>query len=175
MVRRITNRRNGRPQENGGPKNKRARRSTSDQEEDSNSEDEEREATVLSEKSKKMNGEMQVVATVKQEEDLLEQNNPGDGEIRTGLANGDKLERGGELNEDRCRGGAGVKKEALGLQQSETKPYPAKPCTESPAQTEQVAESNQEVDQKPCVQSASSQPAANVAPPQPVKRTCKSP
>ncbi|XP_075904069.1 PHD finger protein 20 isoform X4 [Nelusetta ayraudi] len=174
MVRRIASRRNGRPQENGGPKNKRARRSTSDQEEESNSEDEEREATVMSDKNKKMNGELQAVATVKQEKDLSEQNKPGDGEIRTGLTNGVKVENDGELNEDGCHvGGGGVKKEALELEQSETKPYPAKPCSELtaelPAQTEQVAESNGEVDQKPSVQSGGSQPAAAVTPPQPVK------
>lgn len=177
MVRRIASRRNGRPQENGGPKNKRARRSTSDQEEESNSEDEEREATVISDKNKKMNGEMQAVATVKQEKDLSEQNKLGDGEIRTGLTNGVKVENDGELNEDRCHIGGGVKKEVLELEQSETKPYPVKPCSESPAelpaQTEQVAESNGEVDQKPSVQSGGSQPVAAVTPPQPVKRTCK--
>lgn len=178
MVRRIANRRNGRPQENGGPKNKRARRSTSDQEEESNSEDEEREATVMSDKNKKMNGEMQAVATVKQEKELPEQSKPGDGEIRIGLTNGVKVENDGQLNEDRSHAGGGVKKEAaLQLEQSETKPYPAKPCSQSPAelpaQTEQVAESNGEVDQKPSVQSGGSQPAAAaVAPPQPVKRTC---
>lgn len=176
MVRRIANRRNGRPQENGGPKNKRARRSTSDQEEESNSEDEEREATVMTDKNKKMKGEMQAVAPVKQEKDFSEQTKPGDGEIRTGLTNGVKVENDGELSEDRCQVGGGVKKEALELEQSETKPYPAKLCespAEVPAQTEQVAESNGEVDQKPSVQSGGSQPAAAVAPPQSVKRMCK--
>lgn len=175
-MRRIANRRNGRPQENGGPKNKRARRSTSDQEEESNSEDEEREATLMTDKNKKMNGEMQAVAAVKQEKDFSEQTKPGDGETRTGLTNGVKVESDGELDEDRCQVGGGVKKEALEFEQSETKPYSAKPCgspAEVPAQTEQVAESNGEVDQKPRVQSGSSQPAAAVAPPQSVKRMCK--
>lgn len=176
MVRRIANRRNGRPQENGGPKNKRARRSTSDQEEESNSEDEEREATVMTDKNKKMNGEMQSVAPVKQEKDLSEQMKPRDGEIRTGLPNGVKMEKDGELNEDGHHISGGVKKEVLELEQRETKPYPAKPCgspAEVPAQTEQVAESNGEVDQKPSVQSGDLQPAAAVAPPQSVKRMCK--
>lgn len=175
MVRRIANRRNGRPQENGGPKNKRARRSTSDQEEESNSEDEEREATVISDKNKKMNGDMQAAAAVKQEKELPEQTKPGDGEIRTGLTNGVKVEKDGELNEDRCHVGVGVKKEALELEQSESKPYPAKSCespAEVPAQTEQVAHSNGGVDQKLTVQSGGSQPASAVAPPQSVKRTC---
>lgn len=178
MVRRIPNRRNGRPQENGGPKNKRARRSTSDQEEDSNSEDEEREATVISEKNKKMNGDMEALANVKQEEDLSEQNKPRDAENRTALTNGVKVEKDGEHHEDRCHVSGEVKKEAVELEESETKPYPhpAKPCTEPPAelsvQAEQVAESNGEMDQKPNVQSGSSQPAVDVPPPQPVKRTC---
>lgn len=174
MVRRIANRRNGRPQENGGPKNKRPRRSTSDQEEESNSEDEEREATVMTEKNKKINGEMQAVAPVKQEKNLSDQTKPEDGEIRTGLTNGVKVEK--DLSEDRCHVGGGVKKEVLELEQSETKPYPAKPCespAEVPAQTEQVAESNGEVDQKSSVQSGGSQPAAAVASPQSVKRMCK--
>ncbi|XP_030275908.1 PHD finger protein 20 isoform X2 [Sparus aurata] len=184
MVRRCPNRRDRRPQENGGPKNKRARRSTSDQEEDSNSEDEEREETMVNEKNKKINGEVEAAATVKQEEEISEQadqNKHRDAEKGAGLTNGVKVEEDGEQNEERCHVNGDVKKEEEELEQSETKPYTEspKPYTELPAQTsaqtEQVSvtmtttESNGDVEQKPNVQSESPQPAADVPPPQPVK------
>lgn len=185
MVRRAPNRRDRRPQENGGPKNKRARRSTSDQEEDSNSEDEEREERMVNEKNKKTNG--MAAPTIKQEEETSEQadlNKPRDGEKGTGLTNGVKVEEDAEQSEERCHVNGEIKKEEVEAEQSGTKPYirSPKPYTELPAQTsaqmEQVSvtmtttESNGDVEQKPNVQSESSQPAANVPPPQPVKREC---
>lgn len=187
MVRRVPNRRDRRPQENGGPKNKRARRSTSDQEEDSNSEDEEREEAMLNEKNKKTNGEVEAAPTVKQEEEIPEQadqNKPRDAENRTGLTNGVKVEEDDEQNKERCLINGEIKKETVELEQSGTKPYTESPKpyielpAQSSAQTEQVSvtmtttESNGDVEQKPKVQSESSQPAVDVPPPQPVKRMC---
>lgn len=184
MVRRAPTRRDRRPQENGGPKNKRARRSTSDQEEDSNSEDEEREERMVNEKSKKTNGEVEAAPTIKQEEEIQEQadqNKPRDAEKGAGLTNGVKVEEDDEHNEKRCHVNGEVKKEEEEIEQSGTKPYTEtpKPYTEFPTQTsaqmEQVpvtmttTESNGDVEQKPNVQSESSQPAADVPPPQPVK------
>nr|XP_033482719.1 PHD finger protein 20 isoform X1 [Epinephelus lanceolatus]XP_033482720.1 PHD finger protein 20 isoform X1 [Epinephelus lanceolatus] len=184
MVRRAPTRRDRRPQENGGPKNKRARRSTSDQEEDSNSEDEEREERMVNEKSKKTNGEVEAAPTIKQEEEIQEQadqNKPRDVEKGAGLTNGVKVEEDDEHNEKRCHVNGEVKKEEEEIEQSGTKPYTEtpKPYTEFPTQTsaqmEQVpvtmttTESNGDVEQKPNVQSESSQPAVDVPPPQPVK------
>ncbi|KAM9361669.1 PHD finger protein 20 [Symphorus nematophorus] len=184
MVRKAPNRRDKRPQENGGPKNKRARRSTSDQEEESNSEDEEREEAMVNEKNKKTNGEVEAAPTVKQEEEKSEQadqNKPRDAEKGAGLTNGVTVDEEDEKNEERCRINGEVKKEEMESEQSGTKPYTesTKPYMESPAetsaQTEQVTitmtttESNGDVEQKPNVQSESSQPAAAVPPPQPVK------
>lgn len=184
MVRRAPTRRDRRPQENGGPKNKRARRSTSDQEEDSNSEDEEREERMVNEKSKKTNGEVEAAPTIKQEEEIQEQadqNKPRDAEKGAGLTNGVKVEEDDEHNEKRCHVNGEVKKEEEEIEQSGTKPYTEtpKPYTEFPTQTsaqmEQVpvtmttTESNGDVEQKPNVQSESSQPAVDVPPPQPVK------
>ncbi|XP_069012584.1 PHD finger protein 20 isoform X6 [Embiotoca jacksoni] len=181
MVRRAPNRRDRRPQENGAPKNKRARRSTSDQEEDSNTEDEEREEGMA---NKKTNGELEAAPTIKQEEDITEeadQNKPRDAEKGTGLTNGVKVEEGDEQNEETCYVNGEVKKEEVETEQSGIKPYTEspKPYTELPtqmsAQTEQVSvtmtttESNGDVEQKPNVQSESSEPAADVPPPQPVK------
>lgn len=182
------NRRDRRPRENGGPKNKRARRSTSDQEEESNSEDEEREEAMVNEKNKKTNGELDVVPTIKQEEEMSEQEDPiksKDAEKGTGLTNGVKHEEGDKQNEDRCHVNGDVKEEEVETEQSGTKPYTEspKPYTETPtqtfAQTEQVSvsmtttETSKDVEQKPNVQSESSQPAAEVPPPQPVKRKCQ--
>nr|XP_046240604.1 PHD finger protein 20 isoform X2 [Scatophagus argus] len=184
MVRRAPNRRDRRSQENGGPKNKRARRSTSDQEEDSNSEDEEREETMVIEKNKKTNGEVDAVPSIKQEEEVSEQadqSKPRDEEKGTSLTNGVKVEEDAEHNKERCHINGEVKKEEVQLEESGTKPYTEspKPYAELPAQTsaqmEQVSvtmtttESNGDVEQKPNVQSESSQPAADVPPPQPVK------
>ncbi|XP_035518416.1 PHD finger protein 20 isoform X2 [Morone saxatilis] len=184
MVRRVSNRKDRKPQENGGPKNKRARRSTSDQEDDSNSEDEEREEAMVDEKNKKTNGEVEAAPTIKQEEEISEQadhKKPRDAEKGTGLTNGVKVEEDNEQNEERCHVNGEVKKEEVELEQSETKPYTEspKPYTELPAQTsaqtEQVSvtmtttEPNGDVEQKPNVQSESPQPAADVPPPQPVK------
>ncbi|XP_069569768.1 PHD finger protein 20 isoform X5 [Brachyistius frenatus] len=181
MVRRAPNRRDRRPQENGAPKNKRARRSTSDQEEDSNTEDEEREEGMA---NKKTNGELEAAPTIKQEEDITEevdQNKPRDAEKGTGLTNGVKVEEGDEQNEETSYVNGEVKKEEVETEQSGIKPYTEspKPYTELPtqmsAQTEQVSvtmtttESNGDVEQKPNVQSESSEPAADVPPPQPVK------
>lgn len=188
MVRGHPNRRDRRPRENGGPKNKRARRSTSDQEEESNSEDEEREEGMVNEKTnKKTNGQLEVAATIKQEEDMSE---PEDqikskdaGKKGTGLTNGVKHEDGDKRNEDRCHLNGDVKEEEVETEQSGTKPYIelSKPYTETPtqtfAQTEQVSvtmttETGKDAEQKPNVQSESAQPAADVPPPQPVKRKC---
>ncbi|XP_054473275.1 PHD finger protein 20 isoform X3 [Anoplopoma fimbria] len=184
MVRRAPNRRDRRPQENGGPKNKRARRSTSDQEEDSNSEEEEREEEMVNQKNKKTNGEVEAAPTIKQEEEISEradQDKPGDVEKGTGLTNGVKVEEDDELNEERCHVNGEVKKEEEETEQIGTKPYTAssKPYTELPTQTsakmEQVpvtmttTETNGVVEQKLNVQSGSTQPAAEVPPPQPVK------
>nr|CBN81025.1 PHD finger protein 20 [Dicentrarchus labrax] len=186
MVRRVSNRKDRKPQENGGPKNKRARRSTSDQEDDSNSEDEEREEAMVNEKNKKTNGEVEAAPTIKQEEELSEQadhKKPRDAEKGTGLTNGVKVEEDDEQNEERCHVNGEVKKEEAELERSETKPYTEspKPYTELPAQTsaqtEQVSvtmtttEPNGDVEQKPNVQSESPQPAADVPPPQPVKQS----
>ncbi|XP_062419878.1 PHD finger protein 20-like isoform X2 [Pungitius pungitius] len=187
MVRRASNRRDRRPQENGGPKNKRARRSTSDQEEDSNSEDEERDERMVNEKNKKPNTEVGAAPTIKQEEEIsveAEQNEPGDVEKATGLPNGVKEEEEEEEEADEptdeCRSGE-VKKEEVETEQSGTKPYTAspKPYTELPTQTaaqmEQgpvtmtTAVSNGDAEQKPSVQSESTEPATDVPPPKPVK------
>lgn len=182
MVRKGPNRRDRRPQENGGPKNKRARRSTSDHEEDSNSEDEEREEAML---NKKTNGEVEAAPAIKQEEDPSEQtdqNKSRDAENRIGPPNGVKLENDDGENLERCLVNGEVKKEPTDLDQSGTKPYAEspKPYVELPAQssaqTEQVSvtmtttEPNRDVEEKPNVQSESSQPAVDVPPPQPVKR-----
>lgn len=183
MVRRTPNRRERRPQENGGPKNKRARRSTSDQEEDSNSEDEEREEGMVNEKNKKTNGEEEAAPTIKQEEEISEQadqKKPRDTDKGTGLLNGVKVEDNDEQKDERCHVNGEVKKEEVETEQSETKPYTEspKPYTDMPNQTAQVSvtmtttESNGDVEQKPNIQSESSQPAADVPPPQPVKRKC---
>ncbi|KAM3878370.1 PHD finger protein 20-like [Diretmus argenteus] len=191
MVRKVQNGRDRRPQENGGPKNKRPRRSTSDQEEDSNSEDEddeEWEEEAPDEKSDK--GECKeeaakvVAATVKQEEDALQQTDqdkPRDGEKETGLINGVKVEEEKGQKEESCHLNGEVKKEEVETELNGTKPYTEvpKPYTELPnqtsAQTEQVSvtmtttESNGDLEQKPNNQSDSSQPAVEVPPAQPVK------
>lgn len=187
MVKRVPNRRDRRSQENGGPKNKRARRSTSDQEEDSNSEEEEREEVLLNEKNKKTNSEVEAAPTVKQEREISEQvdeNKPEDTENGTGLTNGVKVEEDDEQNKERCCINGEVKEETVELEQSGTKPYTESPKpyielpTQSSVQTEQVSvamtttESNGGVEQKPNIQSESSQPAAEVPPPQPAKRMC---
>ncbi|XP_028262309.1 PHD finger protein 20 isoform X2 [Parambassis ranga] len=181
MVRRAPNRR--RPQENGGPKNKRARRSTSDQE-DSISEDEEHEERMINEKTKKTNGELELATTVKQEEEISEeggQNTTRDGENGTVLTNGVKIKEDDEQNMDMCHVNGEVKKEEVKTEQRGTKPYTesSKPYTELPTQTsaltEQVSvtmtttESNKDVEKNPHVQSESPQPATAVPPPQPVK------
>ncbi|KAM7423244.1 hypothetical protein PAMA_011007 [Pampus argenteus] len=176
MVRRVPNRRERRPQENGGPKNKRARRSTSDQEEESNSEDE----GLVNEKNKKTNGEAEAAPAIKQEEEISEQadqNKPRDIDKGTGLLNGVKAEDDDEQKDESCHVNGDVKKEEIETAQSATKPCTEspKPYTDIPNQTEQAsvtmttAESNGDVEQKPSVQSESSQPAADVPPPQPVK------
>ncbi|XP_047439178.1 PHD finger protein 20 isoform X2 [Mugil cephalus] len=184
MVRRVPNRRDRRSQENGVPKNKRARRSTSDQEEESNSEDEEREEGMVNEKNKKTNGELEAAPVIKQEEEMSEvgdEKKPRDAEKRTALTNGVKLEEDNKQNERLCRVNGEVKKEEVETEPSETKPYPEspKPYTELPvqtsAQTEQVSvtmtttEPNGDVEQKPNVQSENAQPEVVAPPPQPVK------
>ncbi|CAG5983927.1 unnamed protein product [Menidia menidia] len=183
MVRRVQNRRDRRPQENGGPKNKRARRSTSDQE-DSNSEDEEREERMVNQKNKKINGELEAAKTIKREEetpDHAEQNKSRDTERGTGLTNGVKVENDHTLDEGTCHLNGDVKKEEMDMEQSETKPCTksSKPYIEMPTETSMQAdqvsvtttttESKGDVEQKPNVQSESAQPAADAPPPQPVK------
>ncbi|XP_031708488.1 PHD finger protein 20 isoform X3 [Anarrhichthys ocellatus] len=180
MVRRAPNRRDRRPQENGGPKNKRPRRSTSDQEEDSNSEDEERDEGMVNEKNKKTNGEVEAAPAIKQEEEIKEeadQNKAGGVEKGTGLTNGVTVkeeEEEDERSEDRCHVNGEVKKEEVETEPSGTKPHTESP-TQTSAQMEQVpvpmttTESNGDPEQKPNVQSENAQPAADVPPPQPVK------
>ncbi|XP_010793942.1 PHD finger protein 20-like [Notothenia coriiceps] len=172
MVRRAPNRR--RPQENGGPKNKRARRSTSDREEDSNSEQDEREQGMVNEKNKKTNGELSAAPAIKQEEEVTDLNAPRDLGKGAGLTNGVKEEKAEEQSKEKCLLNGEVKQEEM-----ETKPYTESPkpnAEESPtAQMEQVpvsmttTESKGGVEQKPSVQSEGSEPAADVPPPVPVK------
>ncbi|XP_053289067.1 PHD finger protein 20 isoform X1 [Pleuronectes platessa] len=184
MVRRAPNRRDRRPQENGGPKNKRARRSTSDQEEDSNSEDEDHEEGMSNEKSKKTDGEIEAAPTIKQEEDLSEQGDQSmDAEKATGLPNGVKVkeEEDDKPNVDQCRVNGDLKEEPLETEWKGTKPYTEspKPYTELPTQTSAkteegsvpmtTTESNGDEEKKPNIQSESSQPIVDVPPPQPVK------
>ncbi|XP_074528321.1 PHD finger protein 20-like isoform X2 [Halichoeres trimaculatus] len=183
MVRRAPNRRDRRPQENGGPKNKRARRSTSDQEDESNSEEEEREERVVSEKKEKINGESKVSTAIKQEEEMLKQEDekPRDLQMKTGLTNGVKVEEDMEETKESCHLNGEVKKEELETEGSGTKPYSdlSKPYkelhTQLSAQSEQVSvtmtttESNGTAEQKPNGQPESSQAPAEVPPPQPVK------
>lgn len=187
MVRRAPNRRERRPLENGGPKNKRARRSTSEQEDESNSDDGEQEEGMVNEKNKKTNGESEAAPSIKQEENITEQaeqNKPRDSEKVTGLINGVKTEEDIQQQGDRCHINGEVKKEEMDTEQTETKPYAESPkpytelATDTSAQREQVSvsitttESNEDVEQKPSVQSENSQPAVDVPPPQPVKRKC---
>ncbi|XP_029907000.1 PHD finger protein 20 isoform X2 [Myripristis murdjan] len=190
MVRKVPNGRDRRPQENGGPKSKRARRSTSDQEDESNSEDEDDEtweAGTASEKNKKKDGEMEGAKdgtpTIKREEDVSQhacQNKPRDGEKETGLTNGVKEEEE-QQKEENCHLNGEIKKEEVETELNGTKPYTEvpKPYMELPnqtsAQTEQVSvtmtttESNADVEQKPSNQSEGSKPAGEVPPVQPVK------
>ncbi|XP_056128828.1 PHD finger protein 20-like isoform X2 [Lampris incognitus] len=190
-VRRVHNGRDRRPQENGGPKNKRARRSISDQDEDSNSEDEEDEgwedgAADKKNKRKDGEGEADKVAPpspdIKREEDLSEdalQDIDQDGEKETGLSNG--VGAGGDKREkeEDCHLNA-VKKEEVETELNGTKPYPevAEPYTELPnqtTQTEQVfvstttAEPSSDVEKKPSGQLDNSKPTGEVPPVQPVK------
>ncbi|CAJ1051347.1 PHD finger protein 20 isoform X2 [Xyrichtys novacula] len=182
MVRKAPSRRDRRPQENGGPKNKRARRSTSDQEEESNSEEEEREEREVHEKNKKTNGELEATATIKEEEEMSEQADQNkDTQVKTGLTNGVKVEEDLEKNREKCHLNGEVKKEEVETEGSGTKPYSDLPKpykelhTQLSAQSEQVSvtmtttESNGSMEQKPNVQSESSQALADVPPPQPVK------
>ncbi|XP_005450250.2 PHD finger protein 20 isoform X2 [Oreochromis niloticus] len=184
MVRRAPNRRDRRSQENGVPKNKRARRSTSDQEEDSNSEDEEHEQGMVNDKNKKTNGELEAVPTVKKEEEIpekAEQIKPRDVEKGTGFSNGVRVEEDEKEGGETCRVNGEVKKEEVEMEQTGAKPYTEslKPYTELPtqmsSQTEQVSvtmtttESSGDVEQKPNVQSEGAQAAVDVPPPQPVK------
>ncbi|KAM3621792.1 uncharacterized protein V6R79_016068 [Siganus canaliculatus] len=174
MVRKIPSRKDRRPQENGGPKNKRARRSTSDQEEDSNSEDEEHEEALVT-KNKRPNGELEVSHTLKQEEETSSHS-----EKVKGLTNGVKREEDHTEHMEPCHVNGEIKEE-VESEEIGTKPYmeSPKPYTELPAQTsaqtEQVSvtmtttESNVDGEQKPNVQPESTQPAADVPPPQPVK------
>ncbi|MEQ2307456.1 hypothetical protein AMECASPLE_018380, partial [Ameca splendens] len=183
-MRRAPNRRDRRPQENGCPKNKRARRSTSDQEEDSNSEDEDQEEVVVNDKNPKLNGVPEAEHTTKQEKetsDQTDQNNPMDAEKGAGLTNGVKVEQEDEEMEGKCHVNGDVKKEEEESEQIVTKPYTESPKpyadmqSESSAQTEQdsvtttTAVSSGDVEQKSNVQSESVQPPADVPPPQPVK------
>ncbi|XP_067361047.1 PHD finger protein 20 isoform X1 [Channa argus] len=181
MVRRGQNRRDRRSQENGAPKNKRARRSSSDQEEESNSEDEEREEGIVND-NKKINGDVEAASSVKQQEEKSEQadqNKPRDAEKVTGLTNGIKLEDDYEQN-DSCHVNGEVKKEEMEAELSGTKPYAESPkpyselATHTSVQKEQLSVTmttteSGDVKQKPSVQSESSQPTADVPPPQPVK------
>ncbi|XP_041836517.1 PHD finger protein 20 [Melanotaenia boesemani] len=183
MVRRVQSRRDRRPQENGGPKNKRARRSTSDQEEDSNSEDEAREEGTVNEKNKKMNGELKAAHAVKQEKDVsdqADQNKSRDAEKGTELTNGVRFEKDIEQNEGTCHVNGDVKKEVVDAEQCGIKPYTesSKPYTEMPRQTSQTdqasvamttTEPKGDGEEKANVQSENAQPAAEVPPPQPVK------
>ncbi|KAM9859752.1 PHD finger protein 20 isoform 2-T2 [Aulostomus maculatus] len=180
MVRRVPNRRDRRPQENGGPKNKRARRSTSDQEDDSNSEDEEQEESMLNENNKKANVKLETAPPIKQEEEVSEQadqKKPRDEEKGAGLTNGIKVEEDHQRTDDGCHVSGKVKKEEGEEEHNTAKPYTEspKPFTEVPNQADQVSvtttttESNGGEGEKPKIQSESTQPPADVPPPQPVK------
>ncbi|XP_038150792.1 PHD finger protein 20 isoform X1 [Cyprinodon tularosa] len=184
-VRRAPNRRERRPQENGCPKNKRARRSTSDQEEDSNSEDEEQDVAEINGKDPKLNGVSEAEHTVsKQEKETsghTEQLNGTEAEKGTELTNGVKTEKEDEETEGKCPVNGFVKQEEEESEQIITKPYTesSKPYTdmqtEPLVQTEQdsvtttTGDSAGDVEQKPGVQSERAQPAVDVPPPQPVK------
>ncbi|XP_028302549.1 PHD finger protein 20 isoform X2 [Gouania willdenowi] len=185
MVRRAPNRRDRGSQENGGPKNKRPRRSTSDQEEETNSEEEEQQDVPTMEKNKKANGEIQTTLAIKQEEDASEQVDKETLEVTakgTELLNGVKLEEEETQKEETCRVNGDVKQEEAEAEHSgTTKPYTesTKPYTEVPIQSSAQTgvgsvsmttnSSNGDVEQKPNVQSESTQPTAEVPPPQPVK------
>ncbi|XP_024125460.1 PHD finger protein 20 isoform X4 [Oryzias melastigma] len=184
-VRRAPSRRDRRPQENGGPKNKRVRRSTSDQEEeDSNSEDEGRDQEVENDKSRKTDDELQATHVIKQEEESSEEeghSRPGNEEKLTGLTNGVKVEKGEELNKGTGQLNGDLKREDGEKEKTGIKPYTqcTKPYTETPGQNlakaEQASvtmtstECNGSVEQKPNVQLENTQTLANVPPPQPVK------
>ncbi|KAM6927633.1 PHD finger protein 20 [Xenentodon cancila] len=181
MVRKVQTRRDRKPQENGGPKSKRARRSTSDQE-DSNSEDEEQEEGMINEKNKKTNGELDAAKNIKEEiSHQGDQNKPRDAEKGTGLTNGVMAEKVTEKNEGVCHINGDVKKEEVETDQAGLKPYTdaSTPDAELPShsslQTERVpattatTESPANVEQKPHAQSESVQPAVDAAPPQPAK------
>nr|XP_061779845.1 PHD finger protein 20-like isoform X1 [Nerophis lumbriciformis] len=168
MVRRVANRR--RPQVNGDPRTKRARRSTSDQEDESNSEDEEHEARMANRKNKRANGKME--PALKQAEEKIvqaDQKKPcGDAEATSRLTNGANDSH--KQNDDTFHVNGEVKKEDIEIEASATQQYSdsVKPCTEVPNPVEQTpTQSNGDVEQKPNIQSETSQPAEDVPPPAP--------
>lgn len=182
MVRRVPNRRDRRTNENGAPKNKRARRRTSDQEEETCSEDEECEEVMLNEKNKKTNGEVHAPPTVKQEEEMEEtvKNKLTGAENGMVLINGVKNEDDDdEEDKKRYPMNGDVKKEPVSVN-SGTKPYAdSSKSAELPMHKEQVpvsmttTDSSGEVEQKPNVQSESSQPAEDISPTQSMKCKCQ--
>lgn len=142
---------------------------------------------MVNDKNKKANGELEAPPTIKKEEETSEkadQIKPRDAEKGTGFTNGVRGDEGERESGEMCRVNGEVKKEEVEMEQTGTKPYAEspEPYTELPTQTspqtEQVSvtmtttESSGDVEQKPNVQSESAQPAADVPPPQPVKRKC---
>nr|XP_057922526.1 PHD finger protein 20 isoform X2 [Doryrhamphus excisus] len=172
MVRRVANRR--RPQVNGDPRTKRARRSTSDQEDESNSEDDEHEARMANRKNKRANGKMEPSPALKQAEEKIvqaDQKKPGDAEAGARLTNG---AADCHKEDEELRVNGQVPKEEADIEAGAAQPYPDtdKPYTPVPDHAQPApADSNGDVEQKPSIQSESSQPAVDVAPPppQPVK------
>uniref|UniRef100_A0A1A7W8H2 PHD finger protein 20, a n=1 Tax=Iconisemion striatum TaxID=60296 RepID=A0A1A7W8H2_9TELE len=168
-------RRDRRPHENGGPKSKRARRSTSDQEEDSNSDDEEHQQEEEEEENQNTNGLLELEHPTKQVEDMVdhsEQSKPTDTGKRTGLLNGVKVEQDeDDVNVETCHVNGDVKREEMEPEQGGAKPN-TQLQTHVLVQLEQESVSSTKTEstsaeQKPSVQSESSQPAADTTPPPP--------
>ncbi|XP_061640805.1 PHD finger protein 20 isoform X2 [Phyllopteryx taeniolatus] len=175
MVRRVPNRKDRRPPVNGEPRSKRARRSTSDQENDSNSEDVEREARMVNGKNKRANGKMEASPALKEAEEKsgqADQKKPSDAEDGSQLTNGTK---DCHKHEETCNVNGDVKKEEeeVEVEVNAAQPYTdsAKPYTEVPNQPEHATtESNEDLEQKPNIESESLQPDVPTLPhPQPVK------
>ncbi|XP_077459370.1 PHD finger protein 20-like isoform X1 [Stigmatopora argus] len=178
MVRRVPNRKDRRPPVNGDPRNKRARRSTSDQENDSNSEDEDQEARMVNGKNKRANGKLEASSTLIKGEEKLgqpEPKKPNDAEDGCQLTNGTKDSN--KQHDEKCHVNGDVKKEEdnVEIDVNATQPYTnsTKPYTEVPNQPEKATtESNEDLEQKPNLESESLQPAMPPLP-NPVKSVRK--
>ncbi|XP_067097688.1 PHD finger protein 20 isoform X2 [Osmerus mordax] len=193
-ARKPRNKRDRRPQENGGLKRKRARRSTSDQEDDSNTEDEddedeweEREGDETCKRNDSdEDGTKEREVPVKQEEGAqeAEQNHLREPAKETEHLNGVKEEGENGQSEGQCSHllNGGIKKEEVEMmsehksQIDESSHNETKPSTESPNQTSQtvpgtvvsIASTNenkeQEVATQPDTSKAEVQPAPIVKP-----------